>query len=74
MVTLSVHRNGHSGAIQVSINEVDEDGNGHGYRILGPKFCACHQHPTLAQCELTERDAAEISSYLARVPASERKS
>lgn len=55
------------GGIQVSISELDEKGAGGGYRILGPKFCACHQSELLAKHTLDARDANAISQYLSRV-------
>ena len=60
-ITLEVSRE--HGAYQLSINQVDENGAGHGYRIAGPKFSGGSQ-PVLTVV-LDARDAAEIRGYLA---------
>lgn len=59
-ITLEVSRE--HGALQLSINKVDEHGSGWGYRLAGPKFCGSSE--TLLTCVLGERDAAEIRGYL----------
>lgn len=53
------------GDIQVSINWIDDDGYGHGYRIMGQKYDGTSK--TLKKVELTKRDAEEIRSYLDRI-------
>ncbi len=56
-VLISVHRDGVTGSIQLSI------GNAHGgYRIAGPKFNGTGR--LLLEHMVTERDAQEIRSYL----------
>ena len=49
---------------RLSITAEDESGNGRGYRLAGPKFCACHPGRTIARAVLTERDKMEIRRYL----------
>jgi hypothetical protein len=55
-----------TGAVQLSIELLDEKGSGHGYRICGPKFMA--DSTLLRTYTLTERDADEIRKYLDLVP------
>jgi hypothetical protein len=54
--------------IQVSINKLDADGAGHGYRIAGPKFTLSGAR-LLRRVKLDARAAAEIRRYLDRIPA-----
>jgi hypothetical protein len=54
--------------IQVSINKLDADGGGHGYRIAGPKF-TLNGARLLRRVKLDARSAAEIRRYLDRIPA-----
>lgn len=61
-LTIDVSKDGYTGKLQVSINEVDESGSGHGYRLLGPKFLGASE--TLAAADLDQRDADEIRKYL----------
>ena len=65
MIVVEVHRDGWTGNIQVSISELDDEGGGHGYRILGPKFNGSGE--LLAKKVLDQRDAKEIEAYLIKV-------
>lgn len=58
-----------TGGIQVSISDLDETGAGGGYRIAGPKFCACHGSVKMLDVVLTKRDADEIRRYIDKVVA-----
>ncbi len=49
--------------IQVSINKLDADGGGHGYRIAGPKFTPSGSR-LRRRVKLDSRTAAAIRSYL----------
>ncbi len=49
--------------IQVSINKLDADGGGHGYRIAGPKFTLSGSR-LLRGVRLDAHAAAEIRRYL----------
>ena len=64
-VTIEVSRDGWTGGIQCSINEMDESGGGHGYRIGGPKFNGSGE--VLACWTVDRRDAEEIMAYLRKV-------
>lgn len=63
-ITIELSRDGWTKGLQLSINEIAEDGGGDGYRIFGPKFNGSgeliHKHV------LDERDATEIRAYLDR--------
>ncbi len=48
---------------QLTIEQVDDSGTGHGYRIFGPKFI--NDSVPLVSHTITERDAKEISAYVA---------
>lgn len=48
----------------ISINTVDENGSGHGYRIWGPKCCSLGNNKHIATAVLDERDAREIFGYI----------
>ena len=61
-LTLEVTRDGWTKGIQLSINQLDEEGLGHGYRLAGPKFNGSGE--TLLTRTLDERDAEEIRRYL----------
>lgn len=68
-LTLDVDRCGR--AFQVSISEVNDEGSGHGYRIVGPKYGG--DSVGVLSHRLTERDANEIRNYLDRVfPSGDR--
>src|SRR6266516_7429352 len=54
--------------IQVSINKLDADGGGHGYRIAGPKFTLSGAR-LLRRVKLDAHTAAGIRRYLDRIPA-----
>ena len=47
---------------QLSINAVDDEGTGHGYRLMGPKYIGRSRN--LRTVELTQRDADEIRAVL----------
>jgi hypothetical protein len=49
--------------LQVSINKLDADGGGHGYRIAGPKFTLSGSR-LLRRVKLDPHAAAEIRRYL----------
>lgn len=61
-VTLNVDRSGYGG-LQLSINVVNPDGGGYGYRLCGPKYAA--NSTTVLRHVLNERDIAQIERYLA---------
>jgi hypothetical protein len=65
-VTISVDQDGCYGnkGYQVNLGKVDAQGNGHGYRLLGPKYGGCDKQRNLATAVLDERDAREIFSYI----------
>ncbi|MGW1121093.1 hypothetical protein ACWD5B_28950 [Streptomyces tanashiensis] len=50
---------------QLSLNAVDDDGRGHGYRLMGPKYIGRSRN--LRTAELDERDANEIRGLLDEV-------
>jgi hypothetical protein len=56
-----------AGAIQVTIEELDDDGAGTGYRLAGPKLAGTSK--VLASYELTTQDADQIRAYLDRIGA-----
>lgn len=64
MITIEVHQ-ARGGELQVSINDQDETGLGHGYRIAGPKFSG--DSKLLVRHVLDARDANEMSQYLSLV-------
>ena len=64
-LTLEVSRDGWTGGLQMSINQLDSEGAGHGYRLAGPKFNGSGE--TLLSRELDQRDADEIRAYLDQV-------
>ena len=66
-VVLEVHRSKRTGGIQVSISVLDETGAGHGFRLYGTKFCACHGCELLARKEIDRHDANQLRQYLDRV-------
>jgi hypothetical protein len=61
-IYISVDRRDRDGAMQISIGVEDEKGGGRGYRIAGPKYDG--RGKTLLKHFITERDRAEIHSYL----------
>ena len=52
-------------AYQLSINAMDGETSGHGYRLLGPKYAG--RSKNLRTVELTQRDADEIRAILDEV-------
>lgn len=52
-------------AYQLSINAMDGETSGHGYRLLGPKYVG--RSKNLRTVELSQRDADEIRSILDEV-------
>lgn len=73
-ITIAVYRTRAERAIQVQISQTDENGNGTGYRLAGPKHYNAGVTELLTH-ELDARDAAEIRGYLDAVfpnPAVER--
>jgi hypothetical protein len=50
---------------QLSINAMTGESNGHGYRLLGPKYVGRSRN--LQTVELTQRDADEIRAILDEV-------
>lgn len=63
-VTLSVDKT--DGHIQVSINVVDDNYYGHGYRLVGPKYDG--RSTQVAEVTLTQRDVQQVMAYLRKVP------
>jgi hypothetical protein len=61
-ITLDVCKDGLTGKLQLSINKLDENGTGGGYRLAGPKFNGSSK--PLLETELDQRDADEIRAYL----------
>lgn len=61
-IVIEVGKDGWTGALQLSISRLDENGVGHGRRLAGPKFNGSTK-PLLSR-ELDERDADEIRAYL----------
>ena len=61
-LTIDVTRDGWTNGLQLSINQLDEHGAGHGYRLAGPKFNGSGE--ALLSRTLDERDAGEIRRYL----------
>ncbi len=61
-IHIDVCRDGLTNGLQLSINQTDEDGAGHGYRLAGPKFNGSGK--VLLSRTLDERDATEIRRYL----------
>lgn len=61
-LTIEASRDGLTGSLQVSINELDENDLGHGHRLLGPKFSGSGE--MLARRDLTGYDADAIRNYL----------
>jgi hypothetical protein len=61
-LTIEVSRDGLTEGLQLSINQLDEEDAGHGYRLAGPKFNGSGE--TLLTRTLDERDAKEIRRYL----------
>jgi len=50
------------GALQLQLTQLDQDGNGTGYRLYGPKYQGASR--TVFERDLDERDAAEIRRML----------
>lgn len=67
-LSIDVDRDGLTGRLQVSINQRDENGHGHGHRLLGPKYLGASEQ--IATAELSQYDADSIRTYLdANFPA-----
>ena len=62
--TLEVSRDGRTGGLQLSINDVYEHGGGTGYRLAGPKFSGSGE--VLMSHALTSRDVGELRRWLDR--------
>ncbi len=62
-LTLGVYRTKAEGRIQVALDQTDENGNGTGYRLAGPKHYNLGVTELLSH-QLDERDAKEIRAYL----------
>jgi hypothetical protein len=58
-------------AYQLSINAMDGENSGHGYRLMGPKYVGRSRN--LRTADLDQRDADEIRGILAEVFPDERK-
>lgn len=65
-IRLTIHRQAGTNAIQASIDADLPNGAGIGFRLIGPKFCACHPSREIGHATLDERDAQEIVRYLRR--------
>ena len=63
-VTLEILKDGWTGQLQLSIQAYDEEGDGDGYRLIGPKFNG--SSTLLRSVDLSARDIQEIRSYLDR--------
>jgi hypothetical protein len=61
-IVIDVDRDEWTGKLQLSINQLNETGVGHGYRLAGPKFNGSGKN--LLTRELDERDVSEIRGYL----------
>jgi hypothetical protein len=61
-IVIDVDRDGWTKGLQLNIAQLDEKGNGSGYRLYGPKYNGSSER--LIRHELTERDAAEIRQAL----------
>lgn len=68
-IYLSIDRPGYTNGLQVSIEEIDEDGNGNGCRIAGPKYLG--DSTNLRAIRLDGRDAERIRRYIDKIPADE---
>lgn len=68
-IQFDLHRDGcyASGGHTLLIGQIDENGNGHGYRLFGPKVCLLGRDEHLRTYEIDERDAREIFFYIRRV-------
>lgn len=66
---IEVHRSKHNHAYQLSVSTLDGKGTGTGYRLHGPKFCACHGSELVVRHDVTERDVAELRRFLDGVAA-----
>lgn len=66
-ITLHIDRNGESGALNVSLMDLNENGAGTGDRLFGPKMCACHRHESLAVFEVTPGVARTLIEYANQV-------
>ncbi|MFF5778111.1 hypothetical protein ACFY7Y_14320 [Streptomyces virginiae] len=61
-LVMDVDRDGWTKGLQLNIAELDENNQGWGYRIAGPKYNGSSKN--LLRVELDERDAAEIRTML----------
>jgi len=61
-LNLEVSKDALTGGIQLSINDVDSEGVGHGYRIAGPKFSG--DGKILMTADLDTETRREIRRYL----------
>lgn len=52
-------------AYQLSLNAMDDETSGHGYRLMGPKYAGRSRN--LRTVELTQRDADKIRALLDEV-------
>ena len=59
---LCIDKDGWTGHTQISIILEDEHGDGHGYRIAGPKYNGSSTR--IKRHVLTNQDAKEIRAYL----------
>lgn len=67
-LSIDVDRDDFTGRLQVSINQRDENGHGHGHRLLGPKYLGASEQ--VATADLSRYDADSIRTYLdANFPA-----
>jgi hypothetical protein len=63
-VQLNLYRCNVTGGLQLAIEDIDDNGTGHGYRIFGPKFLG--DSTLLRRYVIDDRDVDEIRSYLDR--------
>jgi hypothetical protein len=66
-IYITVDKDGWTKALQLSIDCVDADGGGHGYRLAGPKYNG--SSAPVMRHRLGARDIEEIQRYLDRAKA-----
>ena len=60
-IFISLGMEGLTGGYQLSINEVDKNGDGTGYRLAGPKFSGCGHE--IMKTRIDKRAAKELIKY-----------
>lgn len=64
-IEICVDRDGLTGGLQLSVDVVEGNGSGHGYRLIGPKFNGSSK--PLLRHTLTESDALNLRGFLDEV-------